>query len=460
MSTQEVAEAMNAYLWAEHLKTPGSPQPTILDHRFVSGYENGRFWWPSRHYRAAFRHVLRATDAELGFRRSRRRAGLPTDTVAPQVTDALVDGADMRWPENANSQRRALMMGATAWATGLASTPQALIRIAAHESAQLGSDHEESPMAVGTLDSLREDLHRLTTDYVITSDLPRILTEALDLRDRISTTIGHRRLRLRELRDAYVMMGAVCLLLGSISHDFGESTAGMMQADAAQVWAELAELPELHGWVLCTKAMIDLWRGRPYDVLRHAAQGARLPATSTARARLVGLEIRALAQVRRAPEAVTLLRRAQEGDSTGALQDLGSMFSFPTSRRHYYAAVSYAQLGDLAATEQLVAHLGHDDSPPTTAGVWPISWALSRSYLALARLDHPGDNGGPDAALHALTPVLSLPDVQRINQLGQVLADIDQRVSAPILATTASGRALREAIRTFRPVPTPEIMTT
>lgn len=113
MSTQEVAEAMNAYLWAEHLKTPRSPQPTILDHRFVSGYENGRFWWPSRHYRAAFRHVLRATDAELGFRRSRQRTGSSTDTVTPQVTDALADGADERRPEYVTTRQQALKIRST-----------------------------------------------------------------------------------------------------------------------------------------------------------------------------------------------------------------------------------------------------------------------------------------------------------------------------------------------------------
>ena len=88
MSTQEVAEAMNDYLWGEHLKTPGSAEPTVLDHRFVSAYENGRFWWPSQHYRAAFRHVLRVTtDTELGFRRSRGRARPASDAKAPLATD-------------------------------------------------------------------------------------------------------------------------------------------------------------------------------------------------------------------------------------------------------------------------------------------------------------------------------------------------------------------------------------
>lgn len=85
MSTQEVAEAMNLLLWTEHQKTPGSTAPTVLDHRFVSAYENGRFWWPSRHYRAAFRSVLKATtDAELGFHKNRRRR--PVASTLPIAT--------------------------------------------------------------------------------------------------------------------------------------------------------------------------------------------------------------------------------------------------------------------------------------------------------------------------------------------------------------------------------------
>ncbi len=77
MSVQEVAEGMNAYLWQEYLREKDQlkppPQPTVLDYRFVCGYEAGRHRWPSRQYRAAFRHVLQAsTDAALGFRPDRR----------------------------------------------------------------------------------------------------------------------------------------------------------------------------------------------------------------------------------------------------------------------------------------------------------------------------------------------------------------------------------------------------
>jgi hypothetical protein len=78
MQPQDVADEMNVFLWAEYQKDPRSPKPTVLDHRFVLAYEAGRYWWPSAHYRAAFRHVLRAaTDAELGFTpKRRRRSGL------------------------------------------------------------------------------------------------------------------------------------------------------------------------------------------------------------------------------------------------------------------------------------------------------------------------------------------------------------------------------------------------
>ena len=68
MSTQEVAEAINAYLYRRHQMT------TSVDHRFVSSYEAGAHHWPTRYYREAFRAVLEvATDAELGFYPNRKR---------------------------------------------------------------------------------------------------------------------------------------------------------------------------------------------------------------------------------------------------------------------------------------------------------------------------------------------------------------------------------------------------
>lgn len=111
-----------------------------------------------------------------------------------------------------------------------------------------------------------------------------------------------------------------------------------------------------------------------------------------------------------------------ERGSTG----YGTMFSFPASRRNYYVAVSNAQLGKYEAVERSVAELDHDNRL-STGETWPVSWALSHSYLALARLDHQGSDGGPDGAAAAVAPVLALPKSQRIRQLGQVLSSLQQR---------------------------------
>jgi len=70
MSRRELAEAVNAWLWA----TTGKLHE--LDARVIARYERGAVRWPGAHYRAALRHVLGTrTDAALGFRPSTRHAG-------------------------------------------------------------------------------------------------------------------------------------------------------------------------------------------------------------------------------------------------------------------------------------------------------------------------------------------------------------------------------------------------
>ncbi|MFI9638958.1 hypothetical protein ACIG87_02660 [Micromonospora sp. NPDC051925] len=62
MSRQELAEAINAYLY-EH-----AGRMSAIHARYIGTLERGQTRWPSAHYRMALRAVLgRATDAELGF---------------------------------------------------------------------------------------------------------------------------------------------------------------------------------------------------------------------------------------------------------------------------------------------------------------------------------------------------------------------------------------------------------
>ncbi|MEV4706759.1 hypothetical protein [Actinoplanes sp. NPDC049316] len=68
MSRQELAEAVNTYLWATFHRRAS------LDGSYVGKLENGEHRWPNEQYRQAFRAVLGVeTDAELGFYPTRRR---------------------------------------------------------------------------------------------------------------------------------------------------------------------------------------------------------------------------------------------------------------------------------------------------------------------------------------------------------------------------------------------------
>ena len=115
MSTREVAEAINAYLYHHRNK-----MVTSVDHRFVSSYEAGNHRWPAEHYREAFRAVLKvATDADLGFYPNRKRhpatSAPPVTAAVPaeQIADALTP---MSPGEGEETKRRTLLRTALAGA--------------------------------------------------------------------------------------------------------------------------------------------------------------------------------------------------------------------------------------------------------------------------------------------------------------------------------------------------------
>src|SRR5690349_19391309 len=62
MSRQELAEAVNAYLFTHY------QQQANLDETYIGKLERGEHRWPNERYRTAFRSVLRSdNDAGLGF---------------------------------------------------------------------------------------------------------------------------------------------------------------------------------------------------------------------------------------------------------------------------------------------------------------------------------------------------------------------------------------------------------
>ncbi|GGJ75308.1 hypothetical protein GCM10010123_01630 [Pilimelia anulata] len=388
--------------------------------------------------REGYRAVLGAAcDADLGFYGGRR----PRRAVVDEGQSLCGLGG-----EDEQMRRRALLMSLAAGG-GAAAAP-GLLRLAAGDSLRLAeAAHQDQPVSTD-LQALRTDLRRAADDYVATSDVGRGIVDAVVLRDRVAAQIESGRQHPRTAADLYVTMSATCLLLASLSHDVGEPEAGMAQARSAESFAAMAGHTGLRSWALCTKAMIDLWRGHTEAVLAHAAEGNDVAVGGDGHRRLRGLQVRALAQLGRRDEARALLRTEPPPRSpVGALAEFGGLFSFPHHRQLYYRAVSYAHLGDQGAVEETMAALGYGQSAPA-GGSWPVSWALGRGYLAIARLDSTG--GGPEGAVEAVRPVLEMPKQQRIKQVHQVLGEVTARLRAGRHATSRSGRELTEAIRSFR----------
>lgn len=446
MSRQELADACNAFLAKWYKSQDRRPRWAGLTERSIGAIERGDNRWPNEDYRMALCAVLKADEKSLGLYIDRTTADERASIVG-LVSRAEPETSASPLPQDARIDRRSLLTALpVAGAAGLSGT---LLWSLASESIELVND---SPMgyARDTLSAARGHLRGAATDYVLTSDLPAAVAGALSTRALLSPLLRRGGLSVDDTQELYVLQGASCLLLASASHDFGESAAGMMHAEAAGYFAERVGHPELAGWVNCTKAMIDLWRGRPGSALKHATKFAGRRSDSY---RLRGLQVRALTQLGRrsdAMEHLALLEGEKNNfNQAGELGDLGAMFTFPEGRQQYYSAVTYSLLGDCELAEEYVLALGYGGAPPIGMKTWPISWALSRGHLALARLGSAGEGGGPEAAAEILAPVLALSEGQRITQLAQVFQALADQLDMPQFQTNATATALREHVGDF-----------
>jgi hypothetical protein len=496
LGRQELADLVNAHVEA------ATARPGALDANYIGKLERGVISWPGRHYRAGLREVLGVgTDRELGLTRSRQvppealssqtptlpGTGLPANSPASPIRSVadstlgdeessrrsldagsaagILDSASAPAAEVAglsvksdrtlsmeagdDVQRRTFFRSLLLTSGAMAAAPdrlRALVREAAHLSTALSLSSLGPQMVHPVLEDAARAVRDLTTSYVVASDVPATMLATLRLRGHLSETLLTGAMPACHERDLRVLLGATCLLLASLSHDVGEPAAGLAQADAAATFAAQAKHPELLAWAYCTKAMICTWAQRPADVLVHTASGLAIGGGPVVGLRLAGLRSRALAQSGRLQEALTLLRQSQDSaessSSFSSLADLGDLFTFPASRQHYYAAATYALLGDRQGVEQSVA-LVEGRGPTPGAGVWPVSRALSRGHLALAMLS----DDGPQAAHEALAPVFALPPHARVVQVGQTLAEVARRVASPAFQGSPSARALSDALQ-------------
>ncbi|MFI8528319.1 hypothetical protein ACIGB8_27930 [Promicromonospora sukumoe] len=117
MSRAELAEAVNAHVWA------ATGRRIALDAHAIARYERGQSHWPGRQYRDGLRAVLgAATDAEIGFYRTPRgNAVREIRRSSTWDTDTLTGLADLG-SEYVDLTRRGLL-GLAAYSTVAAALP-------------------------------------------------------------------------------------------------------------------------------------------------------------------------------------------------------------------------------------------------------------------------------------------------------------------------------------------------
>jgi len=320
-----------------------------------------------------------------------------------------------------------------------------LARSAAHSSALLGASIETTGMDSQFVMHARRELFQLATDYALTSSLEPTMRQLLVLRDELYATVTTQH-RPSETRDMYVLLGAACALLASISHDLSEPQAGLTQAGAAATFATLSGDRALLAWVSCTKAMIASWWGTPREVLRHAEVARAEGAVGIAAIRLAGLESRALAELGHKREAITVVQQAQDRrEAVGEhdqLRELGEVFTFPLARQHYYSAATYLRLGLWQEVEQEASRVIDIYGTPTLGKSWPVTLTLSRIYQAQARLKV----DGPEGAADAVQPLFAHPTTQVLPQTTQALEGLRTQLGTAPFASVVQARDLNDAV--------------
>lgn len=394
MSTQELAEAINAYLYFHRDK-----METSVDHRYVSSYEGGGHHWPAEHYREAFRAVLGvASDAELGFYPHRQRRP-PVRTPPTAVAGTAVELASTPADGNGDGTPAAIEVH-----FGRDQPPDLreveLVRRDLVEALCEGAIAEAS-LDDWDLTVLRHG--RATRDRpagVLLEDLRTDLAELKRALHRHRSASALRRLT----RTAAQMSGLMCLTLCKLD----QRSASRRWAHAARLAANEAGDPETQSWILAQEAYGHFYStdlAEAIDVAQHAqAVTAANPRVGAALA--AALEARAYAAMGRNQETRSALGRAKsalsrlEGDALGA-----SAFGYNEAQFRFHEGNAYTHLGDvrlaLTAQERALKLCAPGDY---------TDWAMTRLDRTRC-LTKAGDTA--DALNYATETLLALSDEQR-----------------------------------------------
>jgi hypothetical protein len=317
MSRQELADAVNAYMWHRH------QERDHVDATYIGHLEQGRYRWPGARRREAFRHVLGATsDADIGFYINR-------GSVRSAVTDACASG---------------LVGDTKIVAEGLADQ-YGIERL----RRGLNEALTDGTMADASLDDWERAVvryGRLSRDRPAIVLLDDLATDLDELRRALARHRSASALR-RLTRVAAQMAGLMCLTFCRLD----DRPAFRRWARTARLAANEAGDKETRSWVLAQEAYGHYYSAdllEAIEVAKHAQAIARTPSVGAALA--AALEARALAALGRDQETRAALGRAE--DTLSHLQEHAltpSAFGYNEAQLRFHEGSAYTHLKDPVA---------------------------------------------------------------------------------------------------------------
>ncbi|MFV2084993.1 hypothetical protein [Micromonospora sp. LOL_021] len=374
MSRQELAEAVNNYLWDKHRRR------VALDDTYVGKLERGRHRWPQALYREAFRAVLGvASDKELGFYIVRSSSSpLPNRTPGNGSSAGLALSLVSSELSARRDQENRVSSGGTA--PYLLPEPDKMLQ--AIEAA-----NGEGLLYADRLSRLQEKVreHAANVATMAPADMIRHITP-----DLIDANMMLR--YARNVDDVQVLNGVIARFSAVVADEFsvlGDTKQAYSWYATAMAAADQSGATQLQAAVRALSAMVPLYNGRQADAVRLAQQAQQIANMKPCFPVALASMLEALARARLGDhcEARVALHRAQDShDALNETDRAESFFGFSLRRRLFYEGRVRTMVGEYDAAQKTHRQARQLYSPQVVGD--PAIMSLDRA-MALIETNEP-----------------------------------------------------------------------
>ncbi len=446
MSTQELAEAVNAWLWDTY------HQQENLTYRDVAALERGEVRWPGERRREAFRAILGArVDSDLGFHINRMTASAEG---TPQV-----DAHDLANPDRSESVSQALNRADLTKKATVHRTGEPIHIVLASHLDGIEAEHTLSGEVAEAVSRIHRQLDNALSTSAVDSTVVSYWSAVAEGYGRIYRTSPPQPFLLNIVKDINdlrhtldlklltaqrrELCGAMARMAGLLATTF----VNLSDYRAARGWfstarraAEESDHSGLYAWVVVRHAVSALYWNDPYAALALAAQAEELskgiPCAATAWTPAVQARVYSRLGPSYFDATHRSIDRAEAAFSTyDAAPGEQHAYGYTSAQLHFYISNALTEIGETGT-----AHLAQDEALANYEPAAFLDPSLVRLDRAVCLLK---DGDTETAAWSAVEVLNSLPQ----EHLSSIVVQQARRFAAAIPRTQHALPAFRELRR-------------